>query len=241
MRFSKLVSLLRILAASKLHKALASEDSSRLQFSMGEETGSESVSLYFGYGSNLWLHQMRIRCPNSTYIGMARLNGYRWIIGPRRYANVIEMEPDSDDVTWGMAYTLTREDEERLDLNEGVPIAYTKEILSVDFWSSHGKKKWVNVTDESLMEGRKMLVYIDRTRTTEDEPWDEYIYRMNMGIKDARELGMPKTYVDKVLRRFIPEEEDESAKEKAHSQAAEFEDEANVKADLGHVAVIQQS
>lgn len=46
------------------------------------------TNLYFGYGSNLWKAQMQSRCPTSKYLGIARLNGYRWIINKRGYANV---------------------------------------------------------------------------------------------------------------------------------------------------------
>ncbi|KAK5013992.1 hypothetical protein LTR60_003581 [Cryomyces antarcticus] len=48
-----------------------------------------NMTLYFGYGSNLWLHQMARRCPDSTYKGIARLEGHRWIINKRGYANVV--------------------------------------------------------------------------------------------------------------------------------------------------------
>ncbi|KAL9584321.1 MAG: hypothetical protein Q9203_004702, partial [Teloschistes exilis] len=40
-------------------------------------------TLYFAYGSNLWLHQMSLRCPSSVYVGVARLPNYRWIINAR--------------------------------------------------------------------------------------------------------------------------------------------------------------
>ncbi|TKA64306.1 hypothetical protein B0A49_08227 [Cryomyces minteri] len=50
-----------------------------------------NMTLYFGYGSNLWLHQMARRCPDSTYKGIARLDGHRWIINKRGYANVVSV------------------------------------------------------------------------------------------------------------------------------------------------------
>jgi len=89
-------------------------------------------TLYFGYGSNLWLHQMSLRCPGSTYRGLARLPSHRWIINSRGYANVV-FSNSTSDVVWGMVYALQPSDEKRLDRNERVPYAYTKEILSVVF------------------------------------------------------------------------------------------------------------
>ena len=114
--------------------------------------GSTSKStIYFGYGSNLWLEQMRTRCPTSKYLGVARLDGYKWIINDRGYANVMqvvdeEMDGSSkfDNVVYGLVYSLKEKDERRLDRNEGVPVAYTKEGLNCIFWGSDGGK-WVDV------------------------------------------------------------------------------------------------
>ncbi|KAK3719272.1 hypothetical protein LTR37_004491 [Vermiconidia calcicola] len=182
-------------------------------------------TIYFGYGSNLWKHQMVQRCPTSEYLGIARLNNYRWLINDRGYANVVKISnqtPMSSDEVWGLVYSLQREDEKRLDVNEGVPIAYTKENLTVDFWVAHnGAQPNVTETPQQI----EMLVYIDRNRTKPDVPKKEYIYRMNMGIKDAMKEGMPKAYVDRVLRKFIPEAEDKTVAEFAMQQAILFEDE----------------
>ncbi|KAL1648495.1 hypothetical protein SLS58_002250 [Diplodia intermedia] len=59
-------------------------------------------TLYFAYGSNLWLDQMHRRCPSSVYLGVGRLHGsnssntgWRWIINERGYANVVEVELSS--------------------------------------------------------------------------------------------------------------------------------------------------
>jgi hypothetical protein len=195
---------------------------------------------------------MDMRCPTSKYLGVARLNGYKWIINDRGYANVVEVNTtDSKDITsssdyanvvFGLVYSLKEEDERRLDKNEGVPIAYTKEDLPCDFWSSQNGSM-VDVTKPPT-EAVDMLVYIDRNRTSEDEPKKEYIYRMNRGIDDAIKQGVPKEYVDDVMRKFIPaEEEDEvdgkqggldrkkkrlSTEEKALRQAQRFEDESGV-------------
>ncbi|KAJ4362993.1 hypothetical protein N0V83_010110 [Neocucurbitaria cava] len=226
-------------------------------------------TIYFGYGSNLWLHQMRIRCPTSTYLGIARLNNYKWLINDRGYANVVEVpksqrhHPQKDNTTtgkysnvvFGLVYTLQPSDEQRLDKNEGVPIAYTKELLPCDFWSSspssspsttspHHHHK-VDTSKPPTTAGREMLVYIDRERVTPDEPKEEYIYRMNKGIADAVDMGVPERYVEEVMRKFIPEpvgegkgERDDKTKsmedlrksveEFAARQAASFRDESGV-------------
>jgi hypothetical protein len=186
---------------------------------------ASNTTIYFGYGSNLWKDQMIKRCPASSYLGIARLNGYRWLINNRGYANVVEPKPDNKtdaDAVWGLVYSLQADDEERLDLNEGVPYAYTKEDLVVDYWpTSNGSK---SDTDGEAME-QTMLVYIDRKRVKPDRPKKEYIYRMNMGIKDAVAAGVPQKYVDEVMREFIPDEEDTDVEVFAKQQAVFFEDE----------------
>jgi hypothetical protein len=46
---------------------------------LDNSTPAKPQTLYFGYGSNLWLHQMQLRCPTSQYLGVARLPNYRLI------------------------------------------------------------------------------------------------------------------------------------------------------------------
>ncbi|KAJ4334443.1 hypothetical protein N0V87_006877 [Didymella glomerata] len=188
-------------------------------------------TIYFGYGSNLWLHQMSVRCPTSTYLGVARLPHYTWIINSRGYANVVEQHsssPSYSDHVYGLVYSLLPSDEKRLDRNEGVPIAYTKELISCEFWPSTTHEK-AN-TSSPPAETREMLVYIDRNRTTPDVPRDEYVYRMNQGIRDALERGMPEEYVQDVMRKFIHERDDDEGGigEFAKTQAAQFKDESGV-------------
>jgi len=42
---------------------------------MPDDTQTRGIkkSLYFGYGSNLWMDQMNLRCPDSRYIGLGVL------------------------------------------------------------------------------------------------------------------------------------------------------------------------
>lgn len=171
------------------------------------EDDSNSATLYFGYGSNLWLQQMTERCPKSTFVGIACLRNYRWMISARGSANLVQVQPatDIEDEVWGMVYALTESDEARLDKNEGVPHAHTKEIHEIDFWSIDTGKGEAHIDISAVPEKRSMLLYIDQEGTTDDKPREEYIYRMNMGIVNALKVGIPCSYVAKVLRRFIPE------------------------------------
>ena len=200
---------------------------------------NRNSNIYFGYGSNLWRQQMEQRCPHSEYKGVARLNDYKWLIDERGYANVVEIsrhktETEEDlsvpsaksyeDEVWGLVYTLQPSDEARLDRNEGVPVAYTKEWLVCDFWPVKDGDGPANLTVKP--EQVDMLVYINREQVTPSAPKKEYIYRMNKGIDDAVDEGVPEKYVEKVMRKFIPESDvSEDVMEVARKQAVEFEDE----------------
>ena len=184
-------------------------------------------TLYFGYGSNLWSEQMAMRCPTSQYSGLGRLSGYSWIINDRGYANIVPSSDEGDgsspDEVYGLVYSLEPSDEHALDRNEGVPFAYTKELLSIDFWPS--KKGCGTVDVQGKAQTRQVLVYIDRERIKDCQPKEEYIYRMNMGINDGMRHGIPLGYVDQVLRAFIPAQESKEIEELARRQASNFEDE----------------
>ncbi|EUC44014.1 hypothetical protein COCMIDRAFT_99394 [Bipolaris oryzae ATCC 44560] len=197
---------------------------------------SDPPTLYFGYGSNLWLHQMSTRCPSSTYLGIARLDAYKWIINERGYANIIPLAALSSSTphVYGLIFSLTPHDESRLDINEGVPLAYTKEYLPATFWSSSSSSpnSKIDISLPPSETDKPVLVYIDRKRVTEGKPREEYVYRMNRGIEDAVKCGVPEEYVRGVMRAFIPE--DDGGKEGgemgefAKRQAAGFRDESGV-------------
>lgn len=170
---------------------------------------------------------MEKRCPTSTYQGIARLPNYRWIINSRGYANIVEAstpipENQYPNVVFGLVYTLQTSDEANLDANEGVPYAYTKEDLEVDFWPAGNASQRIDVGDAPVK--TTMLVYVDRERIVDAAPKAEYVFRMNMGIRDAVRLGVPVEYVRRVMRRFIAEKEDAGVVQVAVKQAVGFED-----------------
>lgn len=140
------------------------------------------MKLHFGYGSNMWDAQMRKRCPQSKKVGVARLRSYRWIISTRGYANVVASTADEVE---GVLFELSQSDEDSLDRYEGVASgSYRKVDLPV------------------LHDGREVvaLVYIDPV-TAEGSPEEEYVKRINLGLKDAK---LSEGYVTRYVRKFIP-------------------------------------
>ena len=119
-----------------------------------------------------------MRCPTSEYTGVAKLAGFRWIIHDRGYANIVDSDgPQS--VVYGLAYNLTPYDVAALDQNEGVPYAYTKEVMAVEFWRSPNRlsigsrSSWKPADVAKPGEMVDMLVYIDRQRMQDAKSKDE--------------------------------------------------------------------
>lgn len=143
---------------------------------------------------------MKTRCPNATYYEFGILKGYKWIIGERGYANVVACDGGDDEVE-GMVYELGEDgqDEESLDTAEGVPHAYTKHLLPIHLLPGSG-------TAGKEAKTVQALVYVDEKRKGEGECREEYVARMNRGIRDAVLKGMSTAYVEKVLRKWVKDE-----------------------------------
>ena len=177
---------------------------------------------YFAFGSNLHLGQMAKRCPESRYVGIATLHGWRFLVNNRGFANVV---PSPRDHVEGLVYRLSLTDEANLDKNEGVPWAYQKFILSIELFTTpiehvaravpllakelEASEPYITpppLQDQSrTLGGRfvKALVYLSKNHVQESRPRDEYVDRMNAGIMDARKLGVSDIYIRHHLRRYI--------------------------------------
>ena len=124
---------------------------------------------------------MTSRCPEHRVLGTGVLEGWRWIITTRGYASIVVSERN---YVLGTVYELSEVDLLRLDQFEGVAQGnYRKEIIAVD------------------VGGRELscLVYIDSV-IEEGAPKEEYVVRINNGIKDA---AFPDEYVTQYLRPFV--------------------------------------
>ena len=144
---------------------------------------TEQTQYYFGYGSNLSKEQMAIRCPESKYYASGTLSGYSWLINTRGYASI---KPSDSDFVLGEIFTLSQQDVDYLDIYESVEEGmYLKSNLSVE-------------TSKGTID---CLVYI-ASDSTPGIPQEEYIERINIGIKSA---NLPDDYVQKAIRPFIPE------------------------------------
>jgi len=165
-------------------------------------------TLYFGYGSNMHLAQMKSRCPDSQYVGVGRLVGWHWQINQRGYANIVLVQPaesdaaglsvtgeeekDAESIVYGLLYRLSAADERSLDRNEGVPYDYTRESLRIEK---------IDRGDWEAIDG--VLTYVDKLRVTDGEPQEEYVGRMRNSVIDALAKGIPRWWLNSVMGRFV--------------------------------------
>jgi gamma-glutamylcyclotransferase (GGCT)/AIG2-like uncharacterized protein YtfP len=77
--------------------------------------------LYFAYGSNLNLEQMKNRCPDSVPVAKVKLKGYQ--LNFNRVADIVKKK---NGVAQGAVYQVSPDDIKRLDIYEGYPNYYTK-------------------------------------------------------------------------------------------------------------------
>ncbi|EED12614.1 conserved hypothetical protein [Talaromyces stipitatus ATCC 10500] len=194
-------------------------------FQPTSSTSSESKRkvYYFAYGSNLSPTQMHLRCEHDPStsgrpLAIARIDRWRWLICERGYANIIPPKEwrigRQSDVVFGVLYEMTPEDEYLLDGYEGVDHSapasqYGNKIPTAirpreqdngayNKWYVPAKvTKWL-VTEEGQEEDVTVLVYVDEKRVTVGPPKFE-------AIKESLELGMPRSWVESVMRKAIPE------------------------------------
>ena len=181
-------------------------------------------TVYFAYGSNLHLAQMAKRCPESRFLGRGVLRNFKWQINRRGVANIVISDGDNVE---GLCYLLSQKDEKKLDTSEGVslsPPAYEKYPLDIEVLSAgaliagrrvrevndlvnprgHQGRNGLRVPVESQRNQSRWqtvsaLVYVNFQITTDAGPREEYIDRINAGIKDAEALGIPPGYFEKYV------------------------------------------
>ena len=143
---------------------------------------TEDNIFYFAYGSNMDNSQMKLRCPNTNIESIATLKQYRFIINSRGVATVI---PDSSRVVHGVLWNITKDDEKKLDICEGVK------------WGTYKK---INV-DVEAKSGREVnaMIYIaaDNSRGYSKSNYVEKI------VAVARKHELPDEYIQE-LKSWLP-------------------------------------
>lgn len=88
--------------------------------------------LYFAYGSNLHMEQMKGRCPESKPVTRVMLMDYKLTFrGNYRGTGVADVIPSKGDVVHGALYEISERDLRALDRYEGYPTLYDRHDVTV--------------------------------------------------------------------------------------------------------------
>ena len=88
--------------------------------------------LYIAYGSNLNLEQMAFRCPTAKVVGKSELKDYELLFRGGRRGAVATVERKEGSTVPVLIWEIQNRDEVSLDLYEGYPNLYGKQMLEVE-------------------------------------------------------------------------------------------------------------
>ena len=131
--------------------------------------------LYFAYGSNLNLFQMKRRCKDSIFLKKINLKDFRLTFRSKYRAADIEFKKNS--IVPGGLYEISKSDEKKLDVYEDFPILYRKHFF--------------------YYYGKKVMTYTMVKKTLFKYPTERYLSIVKRGYKDC---NLDITYLKKALR-----------------------------------------
>ena len=120
--------------------------------------------LYFAYGSNLNLFQMKRRCKDSIFIKKYELKGYR--LNFRSKYRAADIENSKNSLVPGALFQISKSDEKKLDVYEDYPILY--------------KKLYFTYYNKTVM------TYIMVNKTEFRYPTERYLNVVKRGYKDCK-------------------------------------------------------
>ena len=88
--------------------------------------------LYIAYGSNMNLPQMAHRCPTAQVVGTSKIKDYALLFRGGRTGAVATIEPCEGGSVPVLLWEIAPQDELSLDLYEGYPNFYGKQMLDLE-------------------------------------------------------------------------------------------------------------
>ena len=88
---------------------------------------------YFAYGSNMLTERLTARCPSAEPVGPALARGYNvsYCLFSTDDSAKAGMRYDESAATWGMLFSVARDEQTILDGFEGAPVLYRREKIEV--------------------------------------------------------------------------------------------------------------
>ena len=120
--------------------------------------------LYFAYGSNLNLFQMKRRCKDSVFLKKYELKGYR--LNFRSKYRAADIEKSKNSIVPGALFEISKSDEKKLDVYEDYPILYKK--LYFTYYT------------------KTVMTYIMVNKTEFRYPTERYLNVVKRGYKDCK-------------------------------------------------------
>ena len=120
--------------------------------------------LYFAYGSNLNLFQMKRRCRDSVFLKKYELKGYK--LNFRSKYRAADIEKSKNSLVPGALFEISKSDEKKLDVYEDYPILY--------------KKLYFTYYNKTVM------TYIMVNKTEFRYPTERYLNVVKRGYKDCK-------------------------------------------------------
>ena len=179
--------------------------------------------IYFAYGANLNLQGMQYRCPRATRLMPYTLRDWRL-----SFSGVATIQPSPGDSVDGALWEITPECEKSLDLFEGYPTLYRKQIIKTDEgeimfyvmnhdYPSEPSVGYLMTIAEGYQDwGLPLENLFNAVKTTQEEQYDlqwstrsqrgkndrdhEDLVRMEPGhgLRNADSVGYSHTYPDTV-------------------------------------------
>ena len=119
--------------------------------------------LYFAYGSNLNLFQMKRRCKDSIFLKKINLKDFRLTF--RSKYRAADIEPKKNSIVPGGLFEISKSDEKKLDVYEDYPSLYRK------FYFTYY--------------GKKVMTYTMVKKTPFRFPTERYLNVVKRGYKDC--------------------------------------------------------
>lgn len=142
--------------------------------------------LYFAYGSNMDIQQIKERCADAEIVGSGHLPGYALCfprMSVKRKCGVSSVEPFAGGEVWGVVYRLTATDLALLDRNEGYQSGRDRHLNSYT-------RLPVTVTMNGV--ATEMQTYFAEPQSGTFLPSAAYLQHLRDG---ARHHGLPDSYL----------------------------------------------
>ena len=119
--------------------------------------------LYFAYGSNLHLFQMKRRCKDSIFLKRINLKNFKLTF--RSKYRAADIEPSEKSIVPGGLFEISKSDERKLDVYEDYPILYKKYYFYYN--------------------GKKIMTYTMVKKSPFRFPTERYLNVVKKGYKDC--------------------------------------------------------